>query len=929
MDNNAAMLMNSRRRFEKLTYTPLLIAEPRENEPRDALGLATLVRMLQVNGAEFAQLQGHVQQGDQRAALHAMQNLTNAISGPRILAAVAALAAVPTSGFLGVAKALGEMRAEVSDTLAKGIRELDTRFLAVRPRTVSSPATRDVPSRSTHQDTTPARPGSADVAPSLHTTHGISGMMSEPPSPSRLSNLHLPSLTGAATSISPNSALMQFSPSTSLAASLASTRNRAIGLNITAQPLLSTALSPEIVARTPDVLIWAASNEPQRISSLMNIASQYTLASSGSEALLTALTMINRLHHLTDLFSDALTRRPLQPLGLLHLERLVMTPLGIERGELLYSLPLAPNEKVTLAHREWAVREEQFSEFIEDYLENFSERGVAESDDIAMSTSTETSHSNALNMSQPVAAASSVNITSPVDTTTTPSSSVEDTATKEESKSHSRTVTAKASARTIKDHKISFTVTTVAGMEDFTAHLIENKHEDKSMLIDYFRRVRKWRSELYRYGVRLTYDVVVPDPGARLRSRQLELQKIAEELATEFSLDLSPSEINVYNWENLADRYGVVLQAPPMQVRQIEAAQPVAYSTAYEVNSANDGTKWLLSQRLTSLSISVPQDYQLDNLAIFAEVSTWSDAGERWITAIAGESVNSAGANSDGYCIMNWNLGPNQVPPTGQITVAFKMRAVANGELKLTATVVPTEASMEVWRLQCWSLIRDMSYANYAQHRSFLRDRQSALLKDIASDDPLKLRRMEREQIMRSVLEWLFPGFDDASSMLANLPSPGSLDPGTWQQIMEYGEYIKFVQTAIDWDHVMVFLYPYFWDTIWHEHEKLFLDHPDSIHREFLRAGAARVIVAVQPGFENQVVSLLDHGQLGKLPDQSRFAKAIQDVQDANDAYAKTAHSGGPEEDPKEPGIIIGSWTDYTPSSALDIQVTLSQVVAE
>ena len=42
---------------------------------------------------------------------------------------------------------------------------------------------------------------------------------------------------------------------------------------------------------------------------------------------------------------DALTRRTIEPIGLLHLERLVMTPIDIERGELVYSLPLAPKRR--------------------------------------------------------------------------------------------------------------------------------------------------------------------------------------------------------------------------------------------------------------------------------------------------------------------------------------------------------------------------------------------------------------------------------------------------------------------------------------------------------------------------------------------------------------------------------------------------------
>jgi hypothetical protein len=89
------------------------------------------------------------------------------------------------------------------------------------------------------------------------------------------------------------------------------------------------------------------------------------------------------------------------------------------------------------------------------------------------------------------------------------------------------------------------------------------------------------------------------------------------------------------------------------------------------------------------------------------------------------------------------------------------------------------------------------------------------------------------------------------------------------------------------------------------------------------------VILAIQPGFEEQVISLLDKGQLGNLPDQGRFTAAIEYVQSANAQYAETANSGESSEDLKEPGILLGSWTDHTPSSALDIQTTLVPVITE
>jgi len=927
MSNADTALTNSKRRFEKRIYTPLILAEPADTEPSGVLNLASMVRALMISDAEFTQLRDQVSGADQLAAVDAMQTLAKAVSAQGVLDAAKAIAAVSVSDLKAVSTTLGTIRAEAANRLKQGLVELYTRYINASAAITSDGQRQTVSERPAAPAEPPAptpavRGAKAAAARSLTARKGDAKAVwpSSASSLARSVNLYMPANFSA--------------PSQATQLTLAATAMRET-TSATTDHLLAFAVEPQIANQLANVMRWASVNASDQLKSLADGAGSYLTSGAGAGiALMDTMTKLSRLELLTELFSASLTQLPLQPLGLLHLERLEMTPLAVERGELTYSLPLAPNEKVTLAHREWAVREEQFSEFIEDQLENYSEQGVAQTDDISMSSSTQTQHDNALSMSQPVAPANGVHVTSPVDTTKSASSSVQDTTTKEESKSQSRTVTALASTRTMRDHKISFTVTTVSGMEDFTAHLIENKHDDKSMRIDYFKRVRNWQSDLYRYGVRLCYDVVLPDPGAELRQREEELQSIAAELATEFSLYLVPSDITVNNWEWLADQYGVVLPAPPDQIQQIEQTQQVYYSTPYDLNTAGDGSKWIENHRVVLMSVTVPQGSQLNNLNVFAHVQAWPDEPnpsggtyQGWVNAYAGQSVVLANRDASLYCDISWDLGPTQVPSEGQITVVFRMQLPESGLLRLTATVVPLESAMEEWRMACWVTIRDAAAAKAAQHRTYLRDRQAALQKAIAADDTVKLRRMEREAIMRAVLEWLFPGFEDANSVLVNLPSPGELDPGTWQQVMEYGEYIKFVQNAIDWDNVMVFLYPYFWDTYPNQREKLFLDHPDPIHREFLRAGAARVIIAIEPGFEDQVVSLLDQGQLGELAPKSRFSKVIKDVTDANAAYATTTQGGAPSEDPKQPGVQIGSWTDYTPSSALDIEVTLQPVI--
>ena len=42
-------------------------------------------------------------------------------------------------------------------------------------------------------------------------------------------------------------------------------------------------------------------------------------------------------------------RMEIEPIGFLHLEKLTFIPAGIERGELVYSLPLAPAEEVNIS----------------------------------------------------------------------------------------------------------------------------------------------------------------------------------------------------------------------------------------------------------------------------------------------------------------------------------------------------------------------------------------------------------------------------------------------------------------------------------------------------------------------------------------------------------------------------------------------------
>jgi hypothetical protein len=59
--------------------------------------------------------------------------------------------------------------------------------------------------------------------------------------------------------------------------------------------------------------------------------------------------------------------------GMLNLERLEMTPAGIEQGGLIATVPLAPLEVTFVVQKEWSVTTQEFTSIVTDSLDNFSE----------------------------------------------------------------------------------------------------------------------------------------------------------------------------------------------------------------------------------------------------------------------------------------------------------------------------------------------------------------------------------------------------------------------------------------------------------------------------------------------------------------------------------------------------------------------------
>lgn len=590
------------------------------------------------------------------------------------------------------------------------------------------------------------------------------------------------------------------------------------------------------------------------------------------------------------ILSGLIDRFHIEPVGRLHLERIEMTPIGIEHGELVHSVPLTPKETVNISHREWSETSTTFENLVQDYFEGYSEQGVAEKTELATATSNESRHASALDVNGSVTASYqgagySVTASAGVDYNT----QSEDIRSVKESHAHSLAVTRNASTRTRKEHKTSFRVSSVAGTEDRSVRVLTNPSETKSMRVDYYQLMRKWRVDLIRYGLRMTYDIVVPNPGSDLAQKLAELRNLNLAISRDHSFDVALADITRTSWAKYAHDYAANLEPPPTYPRSM---------TQTKALEKTNGNFWTYG----SVEFDLPDGYQIEHAKVQAHYQSafGKDDNERpWFGMIAGPYQNEVPKGTD---VGNYAYDLSAVGWAGKVSFVYMYYHVNSGEMLLTLDLVPQQSAMQAWQVRVWNQLREADRAAYEAALQRMRDRQKQLESEIGDFDALTLRKMEREEIMKCVLQWLLgPAFhlhpaeldwyleDPQQRVFADQCNEA------WQAIMLYGEFIKYIHNAIEWENVLYFPYPYFWDAVSRWPFKMFLMHPNPEHRTFLRAGCARVVLTVRPGFEKSFAAFMETGSFKDvLGDGHPYISISEEIRN----FAMTNYEGIPPANP-------------------------------
>ena len=593
----------------------------------------------------------------------------------------------------------------------------------------------------------------------------------------------------------------------------------------------------------------------------------------------------------------------ISPVGMLHLERIEISPAGVERGELLSTIPLAPGESTAVEQKEWSVTDEELSSIVTDSLESYTEKGVTEKSELAQATTSESKRNQQLGVGATLAGSYGFVTFS---TTTNFSSAVEASQSRKDSRTQAMEVTQKASSRVRKERKVTIQSKTTTGSQETTTRSIHNASETDGMRIDYYSMMRRWRVRLLQYGLRQTYDVAIPSPGATLRKPFESIANLTALIEAPFTFDVKVADIRRDTYRDLATTWAANVPEPP----------PPSFAARFggPVPGLDHGTGW----HFNVVDVEVPENTEITHVQLDAFLGNVNndDPEHRsfWIfgygpprrDSSGNPTMDAMGENGRAAFGEDLTVGANFL--TGSRTkqsnpILHPVHRHGVGQLR--HHLRPDPGGGYRWQFAVWQALKDAAAdAHYAKVQMYTAQRD-VVAASITAIDSLTLRREERDEIMRGVLHWLLgPAFEFMPDEIAALFDDGKggsiisltgndlkISDVQWNQVFRYEEMIKFLHQAIEWENLLYFVYPYFWDAPKDWDFIRTIEHPDLERQQFVRAGSARVVLTVRPGFEESFAQFVDGGSFGEvLPPGHPYVTIGQEIA----AYSKTNYPGIP-----------------------------------
>ncbi|MBO0901167.1 hypothetical protein J1G43_14470 [Cellulomonas sp. zg-ZUI22] len=414
--------------------------------------------------------------------------------------------------------------------------------------------------------------------------------------------------------------------------------------------------------------------------------------------------------------------------------------------------------------------------------------------------------------------------------------------------------------------------TTVTEFEEKYGHGFDNTAGSGNISGVYQWVDKVVQAQVYSYGKRMLFDITVPEPAtAFLLTQSAPDDGTAPQPPVPFTI--TSDQVTEAEYPVWARRYDVGgLEAPPPPVKTLSKAFAGVFAEGDHESSASG-------------ELVVDEGYEARYALFQRSMSFYDDhvwrvmVGSNWIDAFS----------ATGYVDM--------ASEVGSVAYAYHARQVRSMAATVEIFCQRTARATKAWQLKTHAALTQGYLAKLQQYESRLAEAEAQAGVVIAGRNPLWNQRLVATELRKQALTVLTAQHFDAFGAL-ELSSQGYAQPDLVRTAQQM-PYVRFLEQAFEWEHLVHFCYPYFWGWKPAWKQRMLLDDVDPQFADFLRAGAARVVVPVRPGFEAAVSHYLERGKIwngGPAPtvNDSTYLPIVKEIQAAQGAPGDERPVGEP-----------------------------------
>ena len=388
--------------------------------------------------------------------------------------------------------------------------------------------------------------------------------------------------------------------------------------------------------------------------------------------------------------------------------------------------------------------------------------------------------------------------------------------------------------------------------EDTVEHVIDNSTGAQSTYGVYQWLDKVYSAQIFSYGSRLLYDIIVPEPAAMFREALARPRSGVALPVKPARFAVRPDVLTLDNWAYYATGHRATgVDAPPPP--EIVVTEPFAGRAKDEF--AMDSTTNTLTMA-EARATRIPKGYRAKRYRATVQASGY-DAS--WVQVLIGSKYFNIGPANGTFTRSGALDGETESLPVGIIVVSDGVGWGAS-EVAVGIEIVceATAETMSAWQVKTHGLIASANQRRFQEYEEAIASRDASARAFLQSLPPTRKELIVRTEMKRVALEVLtaqgFAGFGATRPDAMGFPVP---DPAATAGLAAY---IRFFEQAIEWEHLAYAFYPYFWGAQTSWLSKLLAAESDPKFASFLTSGSARVVLPVRPKYEAAFERFLNTG---------------------------------------------------------------------